>query len=78
MSAAYHLLILEGLQLQAQGWQARREVALALRRDGMRPPEIARELARRALEAGCEPEDLERLGISVHNVRVMLRQRVET
>ena len=73
----YHSLILEGLRLQAQGWEARRAVALTLRASGMRPPQIAEEMARRALAGGCAAEDLDRLGISVHNVRLMLRERVQ-
>lgn len=76
-SEEYHLLILEGLRMQQRGWAARRETARALRAQGMTPPKIAEELARRALAAGCTPQEVRRLGISEHNVRLMLREHVE-
>ncbi len=70
----FHLLILDGMRMQAQGRQARRDLARALKARGMTPPRIAAEMARRALEGGCRPEDLARLGITEHSVRLMLKE----
>jgi hypothetical protein len=69
----YHALILRGFDCLGAGHAARRADIFALRAAGLRPPAIARELERRARAAGCTDEQIARLGISAHNVRVVLR-----
>lgn len=76
IDGGFHTLILGGLAMRDDGYAARRAEVLALRDQGLRPPDIERELQRRAREAGCSDEQIARLGISVHNVRVILRGEV--
>lgn len=71
--ATYFRLILDGLTLRSQGYEARRREVLALSAEGLSPPAIARELTRRAQAAGLTADEICRVGISEHNVRVMLR-----
>lgn len=70
----FHSLILGGLAMRTAGFAARRVEIIELHRQGFRPPDIARELQRRARQDGCSEEDIaRRLGVSEHNVRFVLR-----
>lgn len=71
---SYHSLILGGRAMCDAGYAARRAEVFALRARGWRPPAIARELQRRARAAGCSEHQINHyLGVSVHNVRIILR-----
>lgn len=74
VEAGFHRLIIDGLAMQAKGWDARRAAVLDMSAQGMRPGRIASELARQARAAGCAEDDLRCLGISEHNVRVILKK----
>jgi hypothetical protein len=67
-------LIVDGLAMQARGWEQRRKDVLALAAQGLRPGKIAAELERRARAAGYSDKDLRCMGISEHNVRAILKR----
>lgn len=75
VSDPYHSLILQGLTMRDSGYAARRARVFALRDRGWRPGAIADELEREAREAGCTEWEIRHcLGISIHNVRIILRE----
>jgi len=65
--------ILRGRELQQNGQAVRDAAIMAMQRDGLRPRAIADALHVQAVAAGLTAEQITHLGISVHNVRQVIR-----
>lgn len=68
-------LILQSERDRKEGWDAREKAILALAATGMSHRTISETLHRQATEAGLGEEDIDALGISLSNVRHVLRER---